>query len=122
MTSSLASKTNSPAKKAHIGGKTALVVHRGIDGQVVFEARLIVLLAVAGRGVNGAGSGVEGEVFREDQHGFPVKEGMAGLEAFEVFRGIFAITWNCFFPPLGHDLFQKGFGQDPHFAVHFGGH
>ncbi len=64
-------------------GETALVVHRGIDIQAVVQADLVVLAAVAGRGVNAAGAGVQGDVVAEDDQGLAVVEGVAAAFAFQ---------------------------------------
>ena len=66
-------------EECHVRGEPPLVIHGGVDGDVVFQPRLVVLLSVAGSGVNAAGSGVEGDVIRQDENRFPVDKGMAAF-------------------------------------------
>ena len=70
-----------------IGEVFAVVTHRAVDRQLVFEAGDIVLRAMARRGVDAAGAAVGGDVVGQYDGGGPVNERMAGLQMFQLGAG-----------------------------------
>jgi hypothetical protein len=67
-------------KEKDILGKTAIVIDRTVDFQAILHSTLIVLLTVAGCGVDTSGSGIQGHIGSEDDERIPVEEGMPGFE------------------------------------------
>ena len=71
-------------------GEAAGVVHRRNDGQVVFEADEVVVGAVAGSGMNRAGTGFVGNMVAEDQKAFFIfPEGMIAGGHFQIGAVVF---------------------------------
>ena len=79
LTGSLASKTNWPAKNSTSGVKLASIVHRGIDVQMIAQPAFIILLTVAGGGMNDPGAVLQGHIGGQDHDRLPVIKGMPGI-------------------------------------------
>ena len=77
-------------KLAGFIGEAAGVVHRRNDGQIVFEAHEIVVGAMAGSGMNRAGTGFVGDVIAEDQEAFLIfPKGMIAGGHFQIGAVVF---------------------------------
>jgi hypothetical protein len=63
-------------EELHLVYEDALFVDGGIDIEAILEPRLVVLLAVARRGVDRARPRIGRDVVCEDDDGLPVDEGM----------------------------------------------
>ncbi len=61
-------------------------IHRAVDGDAVLAADDVVFLAVAGRGVHGAGALFERDVIGQDAGGIALEERMAEDGAFQCDR------------------------------------
>ena len=100
----------------------AAVVHRHHDadvrfaGGVVFTAYLIVLLAVARRGVHAAGAGVQRDMVAQDDHAVPVEQRMPGRHEFELIALELGQDLEGEVGDAGH-LVHAAAGQDIYLAV-----
>jgi len=98
-------------EKFHGRQEAARIVQGRVNVQLVGQAHFVVLAAVAGSGVDAAGTGIQGHVAAQDQGGLAVIEGMAGDEAFQFLTGGAAHHGHAF-PAEGLGAaFQQLFGQ-----------
>ena len=68
-----------PGEQRGVGQEAAIPAHRVVHRQTVAVADDVVLQAMAGGGMDGAGAGVQGDVLAEDDRHLPVIEGMLEL-------------------------------------------
>ena len=80
----LALKTFRPGVFHDVGREFAFVVHGRVDIEAVGHSRQVILLAVAGRGMDAARPVVESHVVGQDEKRIAVDPGMAGFQPFEV--------------------------------------
>ena len=62
----------------------AVIADGAVNFQFVSQAREVVLRAMTGSGVHGAGARVGGDVVGEDKRRSPINEGVAGREFFQL--------------------------------------
>ena len=72
---------------AGFGGEFALCIHRRHHRQAVAHTDFVVLLAMAGRDMNGASALILGDKFTENDFGIAIDPGMAANDAFELGAG-----------------------------------
>jgi hypothetical protein len=101
-----------PGVLAGVVGVAALVVHGHHHVHAVALAGLIVVGAKARRGVDAAGTGVHGDVVRQQQAGSLGQEGMVGQHVLKEGTGVGLHDLPAVKAAQAHDLLHQGLGHD----------
>ena len=96
------------AEQRDVGIKTTIVIHRIVDLQAIAAADHVVVQAVSGCGMHGAGAGIGGDVVAHDDRDFALLERVPQQHAFECLAGRVRHDFSAFAQAKTR---QRGFTQ-----------